>query len=138
MDNKEKVKAISNYLMGEGNYDFPFNKYVESVRLATGENVHPFVWYSEFFYDDPTYPDSDEKITYENFAKLVKSSPDFDPYAPFVWFGADDKLHSSYRIFPDICSVLKVAEWCVEHNDDLDIDDTIHEILFGKENEHED
>lgn len=138
MNNKEKVKAISNYLMGAGNYDFPFNKYVESVEQATGKRVHPFVYFYEFFYDDPTLPGHSEKMSYEEFAKLIKGSPDFDPYAPFVWFGADDKLHSSYRIFPDIYSVSKVSEWCVEHNDDLGWDDTIHEILFGKENEHED
>ena len=135
MDKFSRIKA---YLLGDGNYDFPFDKYIESVRLATGETVHPFVWYSEYFYDDPTYPDSDEKITYENFAKLIKSSPDFNPNDKYIWFGADGKLHSTNCIFPDLYDVDKVAAWCVEHNDDLDWDDTIHEILFGGGTDNED
>ena len=127
-----KFDAIKTYLLGEGNYDFPFNKYVESVQLKTGERLHPFVYYREFFLDDLTASDGMTRLTNAEFARLVKDSPDYNPDDPFVWY-EDGKLHSSKTVFPDICDVDKVAAWCVENNDDLDIDDTIHDILFGKE-----
>ena len=133
-----KHEAIKNYLMGQGNYDFPFDKYLDSVERATGNRLHPFVWYCEFFYDQPMFPGTLETMGYDAFAKLVKSSPEFNPDDHYIWFGDDGKLHSANHIYPDIYDAEKVATWCVEHNDDLDWDDDIHEILFGKGNEHED
>ena len=136
MDNT-KFEAIKAYLLGEGNYDFPFNKYVESVQLKTGEELHPFVWFAENFYDDPYIPelcDWGKKFPYDLFARLVKNSPTFNPDNPFVWYDSKDgQLHSAKTIFPDVYDVDKVAAWCVENNDDLDWDDDIHAILFGKE-----
>lgn len=131
-----KFDAIKAYLLGEGNYDFPFNKYVESVQLRTGERLHPFVCHREAFLDDPILPeigDGYTMLTYAEFARLVKDSPDYDPDDPFVWY-EDGQLHSRKTVFPDIYDVDKVAAWCVENNDDLDTDDFIHEVLFGKEN----
>ena len=129
---KKAFEAIRDYLLGEGNYDFPFNKYLESVEMETGKLPHPWIIHKDLFFDEPTDA-SDKKLTYEEFALLVKNSTDYNPEDPFVWH-EDGKLHSAQRVFPDIYDADTVAEWCVDNNDDLDIDDTIHEILFGKEN----
>ena len=126
---KAKFEAIKAYLLSEGNYDFPFNKYCESVKMATGKAPFHWVMFREYFFDDPILQDETERLSYERFAKLIKSSPDFNPDDPFFWF-ADGQLHSAKHIYPDIYDVDKVAAWCVEHNDDLDYDEDIHKILF--------
>lgn len=125
---KNAFDAIRTYLLGEGNYDFPFNKYLESVKQKTGKIPHPRIIYKEYFFDEPTDAYG-ETLTHEQFALLVKNSPDFNPEDPFFWY-EDGKLHSAKHIYPDIYDEDTVAEWCVNNNDDLDIDDTIHDILF--------
>lgn len=126
---------IRKYLLGEGNYDFPFNKYLESVREKTGKEPHPWVIFKEYFFDEPTDAFG-KKLTYEQFALLVKNSPNYNPEDPFFWY-EDGKLHSAKNIYPDIYNVNTVVDWIVENFDDLDYNDDIHAILYGEDNDEE-
>ena len=126
-------QKIRDYLLTEGNYDFPFNKYLSAVKEKTGECPHPRIIYKEYFFDEPTNAFGEE-LTFEQFALLIKNSPDYNPEDPFFWY-EDGKLHSAKRIFPNIYKVDKVVDWIVENFDDLDYDEDIHAILYGEDEE---
>ena len=123
--NTEKYNAIRNYLMNEGNYDFPFNCYLSALNAKTGNLVHPHVWYYDCFYNYPEI--GGRKITLQEFANLVKNSPKFNPNAKYIWFEGDC-LYSADDIYPSIYDVDAVTKFVIESGYCLE-DDTIREIL---------
>lgn len=111
--------SARSFLLGEGNYDYPFNKYIEDFKERNGYPPHPWVYctgYDMEFYgkdcDEPAYP-------IHEFARLAKRSPDYDPDKPFYWYDGD-KLHSTDNIYPDICDVETIVNYCIDNQTGLD------------------
>ena len=115
---KDLRAPLREYLLGEGNYDYTFNKYLEACRLNLGSAPHPWVYCGEIAFrgkdnDAPEY-------SAREFASIARRSPDFDPDKPFYWFDGN-RLHSADNVFPQIANVDEVIDYIARYGDDLDV-----------------
>lgn len=104
-------------LSNEGNYDYPFNKYIEDYKERYGVVPHPWVYSTDHPFcgencDEPEY-------SIHDFARLVKKSPDYDPNKPFLWYDGT-QLHSAENIYPDIIDVDVIVNYCIDNCTGLD------------------
>ena len=116
MNTTEKYNALREFLLKE-NYEFPFNNYLASVKRKTGHLPHTYIFFWERFYDEPV-DHNGQKINYQQFARIVKNSPHFNPNDEYFWYDGE-QLYSSNDIYPTIANVDDVVKFIMENNDYL-------------------
>lgn len=105
------------FLLGEGNYDYPFNKYIEDFKERNGYAPHPWIYPKEVPFCGKNC--DEEEYTIHQFAKLAMRSPDYDPDKEFYWYDGE-QLHSVDRIYPDVIDVDVIVDYCIKNNTGLD------------------
>lgn len=105
------------FLLHDGNNDFPYNKFIEDCKERHGYIPHPWIYTDT---DDFRGRDCDEEVySIHDFAKIAMRSPDYDPDKLFYWYDGT-KLHSANYIYPDIDDVDRIVDYCITHRTGLD------------------
>ena len=111
-DHWESLRSsIRDYLLGEGNHEFPFNKYIEDCKERCGYTPHPWIYTTDLDAGSPFCGKNGDEDEYSaiDFAKIAMRSPDFNPDEPYYWYDGE-QLHSAKNIYPEISDVETIVQ----------------------------